>query len=204
MSKTKIKCAQCGGEGEKEIGEVRRSHRLGRKLYCSRTCAAEASNASRRSKEIPLECPVCGTPFVSSTRRRAKKHCSRACASKGSVNEVRRAAGRYAGKLNQANLLTPAEVLKRREAWKYAALREVLDAAGRKYEFEFPCAGYVFDLALLDVKVLVEFDGQYHGGQKQRKVDAKKTAAAEKKGYTVVRRVVESTTVVHPRVLDKL
>ena len=102
---------------------------------------------------------------------------------------------------HRGNLLCPAETLKRREAWKYAALKEVL--AGRRFEFEYEVEGFVFDLALLDTMVLVEFDGAYHRGG-QLETDVRKEEVAKGAGFMIVRREVEAATVVSPAVLDGL
>jgi very-short-patch-repair endonuclease len=98
--------------------------------------------------------------------------------------------------MNSDNLLTSAEALKLRERWKYVALEAALQ--GRVYEFEYQLGEYVFDLALLDARVLVEFDGPYHAYGNQPRVDAAKEQAAEEAGFIVVRRVVQPTTVISP------
>ena len=120
------------------------------------------------------------------------------------MSEERREAARRSGLENAHNLFSPAETLKRREEWKYAALRETLVAAGRRFEFEFEIGAFVFDLALLDVKVIVEFDGSYHKDPRQREVDCRKDRAARKAGFRVVRRKVKSESVFSPAMLAGL
>jgi len=93
-------------------------------------------------------------------------------------------------------------VLKLREGWKYAALERQL--AGREYEFEYELGGYVFDLALLDRGVLVEFDGPYHEGGAQAEVDEAKDEAAEAAGFIVVRRPVQPAVVISPTTIRGL
>ena len=67
--------------------------------------------------------------------------------------------------------------------------------------FEFELDGHIFDLALLDVHTLVEFDGPYHKG-KQLQVDSDKDAVAQKHGYKLVRRTVQASTVLPSSTLD--
>jgi very-short-patch-repair endonuclease len=100
------------------------------------------------------------------------------------------------------NLCTAAEMLKHREAWKYVLLKEALK--GRDYEFEFPLVGCVFDLALKDTAVIVEFDGRYHNDPCQQIRDEEKRKIAEAAGYRVVRRSVEESKVIEPSVIRDL
>ncbi len=150
-----------------------------------------------------MACPTCGVTFETSTHNKAKRHCSRSCASKGSMTEGRRAAQRAAGLEHAKNLIaSTAETLKLREAWKYAPLKEAL--RGRPHEFEYPLEGYVFDLALFDVKILVEFDGPYHSWTEQRVVDADKERVANEHGFKVERRRVAQASVILPETLRGL
>ena len=103
------------------------------------------------------------------------------------MSEDRRAAQRDGGIANAHQLLRPDDVLRLREGWKYEALRGAL--AGRQHVFEYPVADRVFDLALLDTRVLVEFDGPYH--RFITADDAAKDALAAANGFKVVRRHVE-------------
>ncbi len=115
------------------------------------------------------------------------------------MNEERREAQRVAGQ-ESANLLSPAEMLQKREAWKYAALKQTL--LGRPHEFEYELEGFVFDLALLDTKVLVEFDGPYHERKAQQQQDAVKEEAATRNGFWLVRRRVLPAVVIGPATLE--
>ena len=111
-------------------------------------------------------------------------------------------AQRQGGLAQTANLISPAAALKKREAWRYAALHEVLH--GRPYEFEYALEEYVFDLALLDTRTLVEFDGRYHDKASQQEADTRKEAVASKHGFTVVRRKTREAAVFHPDLLKAL
>ena len=120
------------------------------------------------------------------------------------MSEERRAAQRNGGFAQVGNLLPVVETLKKRESWKYTALREALQKSGRVFEFEFELNGRIFDLALLDTMTLVEFDGPYHEWEEQRRDDAAKDTLARNAGFTVVRREVPSTVVIDPEVLGDL
>lgn len=200
MTWVKVECGSCGAQVEKLLGEVNRAQKLGRRLFCSLQCTARVANAPKKAQEIVSVC-LCGTRFVTTTKAKAAKHCSRACASRFSMNEKRREAQRVGGTAQSANLISPAEALKRREAWKYSILRETLRE--RPHEFEFELGGCVFDLALHDTKVLVEFDGPYHTGE-QLQTDVRKDKVATVLGYVVVRRSVLAATVIDPATLAGL
>lgn len=90
--------------------------------------------------------------------------------------------------------------LRIREGWKYERLRVVL--GDRPHEFEYPVKPYIFDLALFDTRILVEFDGPYHGGQVA--ADQEKDLVGIAAGFSVVRRVTPPATVIDPAVLDGL
>lgn len=111
------------------------------------------------------------------------------------MTAYRRQAQQRAG-LASENLWSAAEVLKHREDWKYSLLKQTL--VGREFEFEFKLGDYVFDLALLDTKTLVEFDGPYHQAQDQIQVDDQKADFARTAGFTVLRRKVEPAVVIDP------
>jgi len=203
MALVDVTCAQCGKKVKKPVGEVNRSVRLGRKFFCGSVCSGLFSGQARAAVEVKKTCPHCGEDFVTTTKARAKKFCSRSCASKGSMSEERREAQRLAGLAHAQNLLSPAETLKQREAWKYAALEKVLREADRDFEFEYQVGGFVFDLALLDEKVLVEFDGPHHRGDEAER-DKHKEKMAKKRGFVVVRREVKAASVISPDTIKEL
>ena len=198
-----VQCDRCGQDVDKPVGEVNRSLKLGRRLFCGLQCSAKKGNEPRKSKKITLICPYCEKEFKTTTHNKAKKHCSRSCASKGSMTEERRDAQRLAGEMYSENL-SVAKSLRSREGWKYAAIEGVLQSAGRNYEFEYEIEEYIFDLALLDVKVIVEFDGPYHKDPRQKRLDQKKSRLARKEGFKVVRRKVEIEEVFSPSIVDGL
>jgi len=203
-----VDCEWCGETTEKPVKEVNRARRLERRFFCSLSCSARAGNEARKPKEVVKKCPHCGRRFKSSTKKKAARFCSRSCASAGSMSESRREAQRRAGHAavatGRSNLISIADTLKLREAWKYAALKEVLDRQGRSYEFEYPVEHWVFDLALLDEKVLVEFDGPYHRTERQTSLDDQKDEVGRAAGFVVIRRCVQSASIIHPNTIEGL
>jgi very-short-patch-repair endonuclease len=61
----------------------------------------------------------------------------------------------------------------------------------------------VFDLALLDRKILVEFDGAYHDTRTQSKEDLRKDRVAQRRGWNVVR-LRDSGKKISSRILQKI
>jgi len=204
MRYIKVSCFLCGKEFERLNGEVNRTLRRGLKIFCSSSCSAKFSNIPRCSKEIKAICPFCQKEFVTSTLRRAAKFCSRSCATKGSFSEEKLEAQRQAGVQHRNNLISVHESLKMREAWKYVAIRDVLQKENRKFEFEFPLDGFVFDLAIFDSKLLVEFDALDHQDERQKVTDSKKEEIAKKNGFMVLRRSVLPMTVIGPETISGL
>ena len=201
MSIVKIPCEVCGSMIQRELKEVNRSIRLGRRFFCGLSCSAVASNQSKKSTEIILTCP-CGQKFKSSTHSKASRHCSRRCASLYSMSEDRRQSQRRGGEVSKGNLISTQEVLKHRESWKYVGLEKILE--GRDYEFEYQIDKYVFDLALLDKKILVEFDSPYHRDSKQKIVDATKDQIAKDFGFILIRRPVQQSMIISPETIAGL
>jgi very-short-patch-repair endonuclease len=193
MSSSIIVCANCGVSVLKDNREINRNARVGRRNFCTISCAAVFSNKDRRVAAVTATCP-CGKPVHTSTKRRATKHCSRGCASLYSVTPTRIKAAIAAGHANSGNLLTQAEALRKRESWKYALLEKCL--RGVPHQFEFPVSGFVFGLVLYEAHTLVEFDGPDHRGTAQRALDSKKDSAANKAGYFVRRVAVEESSVI--------
>jgi very-short-patch-repair endonuclease len=196
-----VECENCGKPHEKPKGEHTRSVKLGRRSFCGRSCSAQAGNAPKKKPDIVKACALCSKPFTTSSRDRLEADfCSRSCASAGSMSEKRRAAQRAGGLMSAGNLLPISQVLKKREAWKYAALKERL--VGRPHEFEFEIGGRVFDLALFDTQELIEFDGPYHRTTKQKLDDELKGCLATEAGWVLRRVVTESNTTIPPDCLQ--
>lgn len=205
MKMTTVVCEQCGIKIKRPQKEVTRSLLVGRRFFCNNSCGAKYNNAPRKAAEITKICPTCNLAFISSTKKKSSRFCSTSCANK--VPRERRLtpegkeAQRQAGIANKANLMSAADVLKSREAWKYTELERAL--IGVPHEFEFALGDYVFDLALPGLSILVEFDGKYHTG-KQLSVDSAKDALAVSQGLSVVRIKTDDTKVIPSVVLNEL
>ena len=74
-----------------------------------------------------------------------------------------------------------------READKYESVDSFLLCHDEVYQFEFHLSGtnYIFDLALPQRRLFIEFDESYHSYRVE--ADAAKTKAAEQQGWTVHR-----------------
>lgn len=189
-----LECYWCGEETKKVAAEIRRQQKKGKRyFFCSLSCAVRFGNSRRDDlrKKVRKTCPWCGEDFKTMTGAKSPTFCSRSCASAGSVTEARRQAGRNARKnLDLGNEPeAKANALWARESWKYKKVQKLLDALDEDYDFEHPLKGtrHIFDLALLDHKILVEFDGRYHRSPSQTKSDKKKSQAARKQGWRVKR-----------------
>lgn len=77
------------------------------------------------------------------------------------MSDERREAQRQGGLASVQNLST-ASALRSRESWKYADVRTYLTDLGIEHEFEFQIGHFIYDLALLSRKILIEFDGPDH------------------------------------------
>lgn len=58
---------------------------------------------------------------------------------------------------------------------------------GYKFRRQHPIYPYIVDFACLQVKLVVEVDGNSHFTPKAQAYDARRTAHLEKQGYTVIR-----------------
>lgn len=198
-----LKCSWCNSDFNIPEAEYNRQVRNGRIFFfCSRSCAAKKNNASRPGKRIPVKkiCPHCKNEFTTMTGSKSATFCSRSCAS-GSMTEKRREAQRSGGKEKAENLISAQKTLLLREAWKYTQLKSFLEYCKEKFEFEYRLGNYVYDLALPEKLILIEFDGMYHGGKKQSKTDHSKDLFASQSGWKVIRRKVQNNTIINPDIL---
>lgn len=62
----------------------------------------------------------------------------------------------------------------------------------------------VFDLALTEANLLIEFDGPSHDCSMQRQLDAERDVIANEAGYRVVRRKVRPSWVIDPVTIEDL
>lgn len=207
MKYTTITCAWCGEKTEKRAAEIKRQNKKGRyHFFCSRSCSVQYGNSLKGYQREPITkiCPQCNQPFEAMTGRKEPTFCSRECASKGSVTPARRRAGRqlamaYPPKNNSIEDI--AAILLSREMWKYERLRNWLNEKNIPHQFERPIGNGVFDLALLDRKLLIEFDGRSHKEAKQKERDAEKDSIAVQNGWSVVRIEVDDGQIFHPSLI---
>ena len=196
-----VRCAWCGKEFTIPAKEYNRQLKNGRNhFFCQRACSAFFGNVLRGNRVLPTEkiCPVCNTKFSSDTGAKSASFCSRSCASKGSVTDYRREKSREMGEKHKQELGPKAIAagLKVREAWKYALLKKFLEELQEPYETEFLILNYIFDLALTQKKILVEFDGPYHKDQSIQEKDKEKTKVAEQSGWKVFRIAVGQSSII--------
>jgi len=97
-----------------------------------------------------------------------------------------------------------ASALRSRESWKYTVLRGYLESIDLHFQFEYhlPDTPYIYDLALLDSMILVEFDGEYHNYPARREKDLKKDEAAYQSGWRLVRVPVSMNQVIDSALLE--
>ena len=192
-----IVCAWCKQTAQKPKREIDRQRRNGKhEFFCSISCAAHAYNSKRKSVYIEKTCPVCQHKFTTKKNCKEATFCSRQCASKGSMTDYRRIKARVTFKRNIEKIASssqPSQIsaasLKSRESWKYVKLHRYLNVQKLRHEFEFNIenTSYVYDLALLDFKLAIEFDGREHNSTGVKQKDHQKDKAAEQAGWRVIR-----------------
>lgn len=193
MGVKNIICANCGKSHDIDLGEYNYQVRRGREnFFCSRTCSAHFNNKKHRKWfKRTQTCRCCGKLFETESHYEVT-FCSRECASAGSITNYRRQQMSEGGKKGQfihpGTPLLTSQILKNREAWKYAEIKELLEGLNIEYEFEYLLDNkYIFDLVIEKWRLLIEFDGTYHQEKNQSDVDKCKTKCAESNGYTLIR-----------------
>lgn len=186
MAKIKLFCDYCGFETYKEQKEITRKLKKNpnAKFFCSNMCSGYAQN-KKGIIETKI-CPFCKSEFKCKTsdKKTNRTFCSRECASSGSVTEARKEAGRKIGTLECFH--TPdqaASLLRSREWWKYEEIKQELISRKLNHQFEYVIEKSIYDLALIDMKILIEFDGPYH----QWLDDELKTKLAELYEWKLIR-----------------
>jgi len=117
------------------------------------------------------------------------------------VTDYRRERARETGLANVKNVQSMearTKGLLKREMPKYTQLADYLQKRRIRHAFEHAIGKYIFDLALIDQGVLIEFDGRYHESEKQTEIDTEKTRSAELEGWVVCRVSVEAGATIHP------
>lgn len=204
-SVTTLICPVCGKEFVKEIAEIRRRQKkcgIDVQFYCSASCSGKGVGERIRKPTVIKICPTCGKEFESTTKAKAATFCSRSCASKGSVNEARREAGRKAAAANFIYDLSQIQyALLTRDGWKYVELDKYLNSINEPHEFEYILGKYheharIYDLALTERKILIEFDEPHHRYTEDD--DGLKDEHARKYGFEVKRIQIDTHTVIDP------
>lgn len=185
-------CQKCGKSFEKEVKEINRKIRekgSEAKFFCTLSCGAAFAAEFSRRPTVVKTCP-CGNTFETNE---ITSHCSRRCASLYSFNEHRRhvllnaSSGR---RFNSENALElNSDGLRVREWSKYTLINEFLNRNGIQHAFEYPIPqiGRIFDLALFEASVFVEFDERHHNGHEASEDDNIKDEAAAIFGWQVYR-----------------
>ena len=191
-----ITCAYCGKKSLKPAKEIERQKRKGRKkFFCDLSCTAKYKNLDKKKPVVKKVCPVCGKEFETSTRKKLNRtYCSRSCASKGSVTDYRRSKAREVGRELQKKYPSGSveqikKIMVSREKRKYAKIEEYLRKENIKHEFEFILGNKLYDLALIDLNILIEFDGKDHQLKKGEcfENDRLKDQIATKNGWAIKR-----------------
>ena len=197
-------CSYCDKKFSISYGEYNRQIKKGREyFFCSRSCAAKKGNAERPNRRVSVEkiCLYCHEPFSTMTGAKSPDYCSRSCASAGSVTDNRRNAQRVAGLQHKDNLILVDETLRRRELWKYKKLISFFEFKKENFKFEYNINDYVYDLALIERKIFIEFDAINHLHPQQMLIDNEKDKLAEEHGWKVIRKRVLSNTIIEPSLL---
>lgn len=197
-----LNCAWCANPFEKPVGEVNRQIKKGRQwFFCSLSCGAKHNNDQRGDKNRPIEkqCPECHKHFVSHTGAKAATFCSRSCASAGSVTDKRSEQAKIFGRQNLPSTIEHlSKMMRQREAWRYVKVNTYLNHMKIPHEFEFVVGNFLFDLALPEHGVLIEFDEAYHNGLVQSTKDLEKDRYAEDNKWIVIRVPAQQATVIEP------
>lgn len=194
MKTTDIYCGWCGALSRKAKSEIDRQLKKGRAVFfCNNSCSGYYVRAIKdKPRQQGKVCLFCNKEFITGVGKAERTFCSRGCASSGSVTEVRKEAARKAFKLNGLKCNTSvagvANMMKKREAFRYQKLLAYLDGKIIKHEFEKPIDRFVYDLVIEDSKLIFEFDeARSYAGVKQADIDAEKDKMAQQHGYKIVR-----------------
>lgn len=198
MTDVPLICSTCGKAFMKRKGDYNKQLRLGQtNFFCSYSCSVRYGNSLRTDlkHELHKVCPVCDAEFTTMSGKGEASFCSRSCASKGSVTDYRRAKAREMGLKNCdygiGSIESIAAAMRNREAPNYIKLADYLQKSKVAYTFEYPLGSFIFDLALPDKKLLIEFDGVYHESSAIKAKDKLKSNFAVGQGWTVCRVPVE-------------
>lgn len=187
MKTTVLQCSHCGSSFEKELKEVTRQRKVKGEetpFFCNMTC----HGLYRVIPPVTKVCP-CGQQFETSS---GSSHCSRSCTTIYTMTPDRLNAIIEANKKTRfvtGSLNTSDDGLRVREWDKYDTIHQMLSGLSIPHLFEYHIPGThcVYDLALFDMWVLVEFDEPHHRKQKARDRDDEKDLVARQNGWSVFR-----------------
>ena len=97
----------------------------------------------------------------------------------------------YRGDINSIRAL-----MLKREYFKYKNIDEYLTTNNISHEFEYIIENKLYDLAFLDKRLIIEFDGDDHKYIESATNDKIKESIAKKDGWTLVRINVKNNTVI--------
>lgn len=187
----------CGKKFMKPLKEYNRKIKNNKlEFYCCSKCAGYI-NHRLKSQNINKICPVCGKEFTTKDNCKQATFCSRSCASKGSVNQARRNAGKITSQKNfmqdTHNIYTIRNILIKRESWKYCEIKRYLDETGINHQFEYILNEmFIYDLVLFDNEIIIEFDGPEHLYLNE----SKKEEIANNNGFNLIRINVEPNKII--------
>ena len=200
MKSIELKCCHCGNSFNKSLGEYNRQIRDTKglaKFFCDSSCSAKSRGKIKQ--QIQKTCK-CGNTFTTSTE---SKHCSVRCASFYSMSPSRKQAMLKAA-INSRftkheTLEVVANALRAREWHKYTEIDSILTLMERDYQFEYNLPGtrFIYDLAIFDSRLLIEFDEKYHLSIKKQ--DAVKDLAAIENGWELIRIDVRELQAPYPQ-----
>lgn len=184
-----IECHWCGKLKDVPAKEYKRQTKKGRtNFFCSLSCSAHYVNSLRpgvtSQKNIEKVCPTCGDLFKTRTGADEKTYCSIKCSP-----------------LKGISLSGVAKGIRNREMWRYEKLHKLLKILDISHEFEHPVGEKcIFDLALINNKMLVEFDEPKHSGIAKEK-DKIRDQYAKSLGWDVIRLKVKPNNEIPPKLL---
>ncbi|EKD89727.1 MAG: hypothetical protein ACD_33C00002G0019 [uncultured bacterium] len=199
MKTTVLHCSNCNESFikiNKEITRRIKKHGNNIPFYCSISCAAIKINSVKKKPLISKICK-CGKEFKTIDAT----YCCRRCASLYTFSELRRKALLINGKKNhfsKDNIQHIASGLRSREWNKYIEIYYYLKDKNISHIFEYnlPNTRYIYDLALFDLKLLIEFDEYYHISNTE--VDKNKDLMAIKTGWKIKRIKINSKIKPYP------
>lgn len=193
--KLELKCSSCGNNFlklEKEVKRQQKNKGIDTPFYCSSKCHGD----SRRVIKLPVsKICECGNSFETTT---GASYCGLRCASLFSLTKERLDKMLEASKntrFTNDNLVAVSNGLRVREWSKYDLLHQYLLTCAISHSFEYCLENtrWIFDLAIHDLCLLIEFDERYHDHNVEQ--DIEKDKAANEQGWSIVRIDVRSATI---------